>query len=93
MTSKSVDEPFCWINQIYLTRNCIGGEFAFFQANPLCVPLYTKPQPTSQDGFVLVPIEPTEDMIKELMHEWDSVGATSMYENYAAMIQALSPKV
>jgi hypothetical protein len=36
----------------------------------------------------IVPIEPTEAMISELMHEWDSVGATSMYDNYTAMLEA-----
>jgi hypothetical protein len=41
-----------------------------------------------RDMNKIVPIEPTEEMIKELQHEWDSVGATSMYDNYTAMLSA-----
>jgi hypothetical protein len=43
-----------------------------------------------KEGYVLVPIEPTDEMIKELTHEWHTVGATSMYDNYTAMIKAVS---
>lgn len=42
-----------------------------------------------RDMNKIVPIEPTEEMIRELMHEWDSVGATSMYDNYDAMLKVL----
>ena len=41
--------------------------------------------------YKIVPCEPTEAMIRELMHEWDSVGATSMYDNYDAMLK-VSPE-
>jgi hypothetical protein len=36
----SSSEPFCYINPMFLTRNCIGGEFAFFKPSDLCIPLY-----------------------------------------------------
>jgi hypothetical protein len=38
--------------------------------------------------FVLVPREPTEEMLAALMHEWDSTGRTPMADNYRAMIAA-----
>lgn len=40
------------------------------------------------DGYMPVPIVPTDEMIECLMYEWDTVGATSMYDNYKAMIEA-----
>jgi hypothetical protein len=43
-----------------------------------------------KDGYVLVPIVPTDEMIEELTHEWHTVGANSMYDNYTAMIKAAS---
>ena len=43
---------------------------------------------TVHDNWQLVPIQPTDEMIAQLTHEWVPVGACSMYENYSAMLKA-----
>lgn len=40
------------------------------------------------DGFVLVPMEPTDHMLLSLMNQWDSTGNRTMEQNYAAMLAA-----
>ena len=43
------------------------------------------------EGWVLVPREPTDEMLFELMDEWESAGGRSIAMNYAAMLAA-APK-
>jgi hypothetical protein len=44
----------------------------------------------SEHGLVAVPLEPTEAMIHELEHGWDSRTGRNMWDNYRAMIAAAS---
>ena len=44
-----------------------------------------------KQGWVRVPVEPTQLMLRALIKEWDSVGGKTMYENYKAMLKA-APK-
>jgi hypothetical protein len=67
-----------------------GGNGAFWRVPPdlddEAVPLYTHPAPSVPEGYALVPIEPTQAMLK--VPTWDFNRFYSPREIWAAMLAA-----
>ena len=40
------------------------------------------------EGYTLVPVEPTDEMLSELCNGWESMAGNYMSENYKAMLSA-----
>jgi hypothetical protein len=81
--NAGVDAAIAEIRSIFNLHNCLTTQ----------LPVLIRAQLGNakvKKGYVLVPIVPTDEMIEELTHEWYTVGATSMYDNYTAMIKDVS---
>lgn len=80
------DEPYHVFRTEASARNYVEG-LSEHHDDARVVPLYAAPQPAIPDGWKLVPMEPTEEMLRSAFYE-----AGGSYENtegiYSAMLAA-----
>lgn len=65
LARRDAQEPVAWLNDAYLGRGVVDGEAGKDDQGPGYIPVYREAQavPLVPNGWKLVPIEPTEDMV------------------------------
>lgn len=67
MAPVTQQEPIAWLNDAYLARGVVDGEAGSEDAGPGYIPVYrepaTQPSPVVPDGYVMVPKEPTPEIL------------------------------
>jgi hypothetical protein len=83
LLAQASSEPFCYIHSMFLTRQCLGGEFAFFKPNDSCVPLF---KANLLNTEMVETIKRLEEALREAMYSNSTAIAKDKAEKALASI-------